>query len=61
MKINFDWSFLTMLTMVFIVLKLCGVIAWSWWIVLLPAFIGIGFFVVIILIAYLLFIKRGVI
>ena len=29
-------SFLGLLTIVFIVLKLTGVIAWSWWFVLLP-------------------------
>ena len=31
-------SFLGLLTIVFIVLKLTGVIAWSWWFVLLPFF-----------------------
>lgn len=29
-------SALTLLTVVFVVLKLCGVIAWSWWWVLVP-------------------------
>jgi len=29
-------SFCTALTILFIALKLCGVIAWSWWVVLSP-------------------------
>jgi len=29
-------NFLSLLTLAFIVLKLCGVIAWSWWWVLSP-------------------------
>lgn len=32
-------SFLECLTLVFIVLKLCGVISWSWWAVLSPIWI----------------------
>ncbi|XZI46344.1 hypothetical protein ACSXEH_06580 [Clostridium perfringens] len=32
---------LEVLTLIFIVLKLCGVIAWSWWLVLLPEIIGL--------------------
>lgn len=34
-------KFLDVLLIVFIVLKLCGVIAWSWWWVLSPIWIGI--------------------
>ncbi|BAB80820.1 hypothetical protein ACSW9K_08880 [Clostridium perfringens] len=32
---------LEVLTLIFIVLKLCGVIAWTWWLVLLPEIIGL--------------------
>ena len=35
-------SGLSVLLIVFIVLKLVGVISWSWWIVLIPLWIGIG-------------------
>lgn len=35
------------LTVIFIVLKLVGVISWSWWLVLLPMIIVIGFWVVL--------------
>lgn len=34
------------LTIVFIVLKLIGVIDWSWWLVLLPELIAIGLYFV---------------
>lgn len=33
-------GFLGLLALVFITLKLCGVIAWSWWLVLLPLYFG---------------------
>ena len=41
------------LLIVFIVLKLCGVIHWSWWWVLSPIWIGVGLVVVIKLIELL--------
>ena len=37
---------LEVLTLIFIVLKLVGVIAWSWWLVLLPE-IAVGIFEII--------------
>jgi hypothetical protein len=43
-------GFAGLLTIVFITLKLCGVIAWSWWWVLSPLWIG---FAVVISIALL--------
>ena len=33
------------LTIVFIVLKLIGVIAWSWWLVLSPLLVAVGIYV----------------
>ena len=41
-------GFCELLTIVFIVLKLVGVISWSWWIVLLPEIIAVLFYVAII-------------
>lgn len=41
-------SFIGLLTVVFIVLKLCGVIAWSWWWVLSPIWIPFGVALVLI-------------
>lgn len=34
-------GFLGLLTLVFITLKLIGVITWSWWLVLLPLYAGV--------------------
>ncbi|MDA1509626.1 hypothetical protein PDJ86_22475 [Bacillus cereus group sp. TH36-2LC] len=36
------------LTVVFIVLKLTGVIDWSWWLVLLPELLAIGLYVIVV-------------
>lgn len=36
-------SFLSMLTIVFVILKLTGVIGWSWWWVLAPTWIPAAF------------------
>lgn len=41
-------GFCELLTIVFIVLKLVGVISWSWWLVLLPEIIAVLFYVAII-------------
>lgn len=38
------------LTIIFVILKLVGVITWSWWLVLLPEIIGIGVYVLWIII-----------
>lgn len=42
-------GFCELLTIVFIVLKLVGVISWSWWLVLLPGIIAVLFYVAIII------------
>lgn len=55
MKINLNLSFLPVLTLVFIVLKLCNVINWSWWLVLLPMIIPIG--VILIIVGVILIIR----
>lgn len=41
-------GFTEFLTIVFIVLKLIGVITWSWWLVCLPEIIGIALYIIII-------------
>ena len=50
-------GFSGLLTIAFIVLKLCKVIAWSWWWVLSPIWISAGI-VLIIIIIYGLFLWR---
>ena len=38
-----------LLQLAFIILKLCGVIDWKWWQVLLPTIIGVGIVVLILI------------
>lgn len=55
-KINYTSSltFLDVLAIVFIVLKLTHVIDWSWWIVLAPIWGAFVLAIIIVLILYLL-------
>lgn len=46
-------SVCTVIGIVFLILKLVGVIDWSWWLVLLPFIIEIGIVILILLIALL--------
>lgn len=39
------------LTIIFVVLKLVGVISWSWWVVFLPLIIALGLYVLFIAIS----------
>ena len=48
----FDISVL--LTIVFVILKLCGVIAWSWWWVVSPIVFAIGLFILSVIILFIL-------
>lgn len=41
-------SFIGLLTIVFIVLKLLGKITWSWWIILSPLWISTGIIMVLV-------------
>lgn len=43
-------SFAGLLTIAFVVLKLCGVIAWSWWWVLSPVWIMAIIVVIVVII-----------
>lgn len=40
-------GFCEVLTIVFVVLKLIGVISWSWWVVFSPELIGLGVGIII--------------
>lgn len=48
-------GFVGLLTIVFIVLKLTNVIAWSWWWVLSPLWISAGLAITIGLIAFIIY------
>ncbi len=41
---------LSLLLVAFVVLKLCGVIDWSWWWVLSPLWIPLGFVILVLLV-----------
>lgn len=43
-------GFWSLLTLLFIGLKLAGVINWSWWLVLAPMWVGIAIFLSILII-----------
>lgn len=49
-----SFSLTTLLTVAFVVLKLCGVISWSWFWVLSPTIIGVGLGVAFVLIALII-------
>lgn len=51
-------GFLGLLTIVFIVLKLCNVISWSWWWVLSPMWIPIAVAVIICVVCFGISIAR---
>jgi hypothetical protein len=49
-----SFSLTTLLTVAFVVLKLCGVISWSWFWVVSPLIFGVALGVAIILIALII-------
>ena len=58
MKESGGIGFTGLLAIVFITLKLCGVISWSWWWVLAPLWISFILIVLIVLIALFIAIVR---
>lgn len=48
---------LEVLTIIFVVLKLLGVITWSWWIVFLPLIVSAGLYVIILTLHVIAFVK----
>ena len=47
-------TFSGLLTVAFVVLKLCGIINWSWWWVLSPFWIPLGLAIILLLISVIL-------
>jgi hypothetical protein len=43
-------TFVTLIQVAFIILKLCNVINWSWWLVFLPTLIELGIVILILVI-----------
>lgn len=52
-------GFAGVLTIVFIVLKLCGVIAWSWWWVLAPVWITVAIYIIALVVVMVIAWRRG--
>ena len=52
-------GFAGLLTILFIALKLTGVIAWSWWWVLAPLWIGAAFVIVVLIIVLIIAVIVG--
>ena len=46
-------SFIEALQLVFIVLKLCGVIKWSWWLVLTPLWASLLFLLIMLAVIFI--------
>ena len=51
---NVSFPFSGLLTIAFVVLKLCKVITWSWWLVLCPMWIPIAILIIIAIIYIIL-------
>jgi membrane protein YdbS with pleckstrin-like domain len=49
-----SWPIASILTIVFVILKLSSVIDWSWWWVLSPLWIGAAFTAVMLFIVFLI-------
>ena len=47
-------SLSSILTIIFVIAKLFGVINWSWWLVLLPSLISLGLWVLIIVVVLII-------
>ena len=56
-SVRVSFPFFTVLFFVFLVLKLCNVITWSWWWVTAPLWGGVAIFILIFLFLILIFIK----
>jgi hypothetical protein len=51
-------KFTAVLGLIFIVLKVAGLVNWSWWVVLLPLYAGIAIAIVLLLLALLLKLRK---
>lgn len=51
---QFGTDFMEHLAILLIALKLCGVIDWSWWVVLCPLWIGGAMFLLILVLMWIL-------
>lgn len=52
-------GFTEILTIIFVLLKVFGVISWSWWLVFLPEIIVVVFYIIVV-IASVIGMKKGI-
>ena len=45
---------LNILTIIFVIAKICGAITWSWWLVLLPTIINVGLTIFVWLVIFII-------
>lgn len=50
---KFELSLSTLVTIIFVILKLCGVLSWSWWWVLSPLWVGVAIIIVVAVLIWL--------
>lgn len=50
---KFEMGLSTLLTIIFIILKLCGVLSWSWWFVFAPLWGSVAIFIVVAILIWL--------
>lgn len=48
-----ELSLTTLLTIIFVILKLCGVLSWSWWWVLSPLWGSLAIFIIVSVLIWL--------
>lgn len=48
-----ELSLTTILTIIFVILKLCGVLSWSWWWVLSPLWGSLAIFIILSVLVWL--------
>lgn len=48
-----ELSLTTILTIIFVILKLCGVLSWSWWWVLSPLWGSLAIFIIVSVLVWL--------
>lgn len=58
---NYGIGFLGVLQIVFVIAKLLNLVSWSWWVVFIPSFVGLGVFLLalIAIIVVALLAKNG--
>ena len=54
---NFPFGAMGLLTLVFVIFKLCKVIAWSWWWVFSPLIVFTAIYIIFVTIVFVLMVK----